>query len=645
MALDGVIGKMLSKDPDLRYQNVDELPADLKAIDLGSAITRSRISTGSRSAIAPALTPGVAPGAEAFADRKATVPIWVWGLVAVALVGGAAAGAMVWGGSEATPPPTQFVIELENRREPLQAVWSADGRSVYYIAADSAGGTTTVRRFSLDTGSSEPVPGTNNVDELSTSPDGRWLIIRDRAENRLERLAAEGGQASPIRGTEGARSIQVAPGGDVYFSTPTWALMAVSEEGDVRTVASNDTITGRYFAGPVVSPTGDVVYWGSWTNSERVERTWGNPGGNPAPVLDQYWLLAITGNGLALVQPSGPIGETVSVVRFDPSKGTTSGAPRPVAFMTWLALSREGHLIFEEPANASDVSGGEPLYVVDGQGLDRIGRVPGISNDFAIAQDGGSIVAETRQENSDRRDMYRMDIETQTLTRLTLDGNNSNAFWAPDDEYIYWDREDNGVFSIVRRRSDASGPLEVIVSDSTVLSNPAITPDGRTMLYTRMGESSPDLFARDLETGEEQLVGSGDGVQTDVDIAPGGRYVVYRSGDGQRGSILVAPLDGQGEVEVTDAGGYPVWSPDGSHIYYSRDIGAVYRVAVTTDPVFRILGREEEVYRSPTHLHFDLLPDGRIIVSQPGVVENAESRIRVILNFEDYAEALMKEGE
>ncbi len=647
MALDGVIGKMLSKDPDLRYQNVDELPADLKAIDLGSAITRSRISTGSRSVIAPVaatpastMTPAQQPPA-----RKAGIPIWVWGLVAVALVGGAGAGVLLWGGSATTSVPTQFVIELEDRSEPLSAVWSADSRSIYYIAADSAGGNTSVRRFSLDTGTSELVPGTNDASELSASPDGRWLIIRDLAENRLERLAAEGGQASPIPGTEGARSIRVAPGGDVYFASEGWALMAVSEEGEVRSVASNDTIAGRFFAEPVVSPSGEAVYWGAWSSTTIVERTWGNPGGTPAPALDQYRLRAITANGLALVEPSGPVGETVSVVRFDPSDGTTSGAPRPVAYMSAVSLSGSGHLLFEEPANVADPSRGEPFYMVDGQEVDRIGRIPGTSNDFAVSHDGASVVAETRLESSDRRDLYLMEIATETSTRFTRDGENQNPFWAPGDDYIYWDRLDGDTFSVVRRRSDASTPLEVIVSDSTVLGNPAITPDGRTMLYVRMGESNPDLFARDLETGEERLVGSGTGFQTDADIAPDGRYVVYRSGSSTTGSILVAPLDGTGEVEVTDSGGYPVWSLDGSSIYFSRNRNILYRVAVTTDPVFRILGREEEVYRSQTHIHFDLLPDGGVIVAQPGVVENAESRIRVILNFEDHAAALMQEGD
>ncbi len=33
IALDGIIAKALAKDPDTRYHHVDELPADLKAIN------------------------------------------------------------------------------------------------------------------------------------------------------------------------------------------------------------------------------------------------------------------------------------------------------------------------------------------------------------------------------------------------------------------------------------------------------------------------------------------------------------------------------------------------------------------------------------------------------------------------------------
>lgn len=44
IALDGVIAKALAKDPDMRYQHVDEIPADIKAVQAGTASIASRIA-------------------------------------------------------------------------------------------------------------------------------------------------------------------------------------------------------------------------------------------------------------------------------------------------------------------------------------------------------------------------------------------------------------------------------------------------------------------------------------------------------------------------------------------------------------------------------------------------------------------------
>ncbi len=62
---------------------------------------------------------------------------------------------------------------------------------------------------------------------------------------------------------------------------------------------------------------------------------------------------------------------------------------------------------------------------------------------------------------------------------------------------------------------------------------------------------------------------------------------------------------------------------------------------MTTDPVFRLMGTEEELYRADIHFHFDLTPTGSVILSQPGVVGGATSRIQVILNFDAYAARLV----
>ena len=638
MGLERIVNKLLHKDAEYRYQTAADLLADLKSVDLSGSGHSTR-SAASMSAAQISVDPVRA--------KTQTIAGWMWGVVAIALIAGAGIGTMMFGSDANSLPPTQFIVELEERTDFPDMSWSADNRSIFYTAQDSTGQNRYVRRYSLDTGLSEIVPGTEGADLVQASPDGRWLIIRDADEGRLERLAISGGQATPIPGTEGSvAGVAVGENGDIYFSTPDFSLAAVSEDGTFRIVAHLDLLKGAVagFALPTIVPKSGTLYWSSWSSPITSIESWANILGDTTVVFSQYIIQKILDNGLALAIPSGPVGESTLLISLDPETGQTSGAPVPIATMITTALSSSGHLIFQEPAVSSAVSLGETIYELKEDGsVIRLGNVPGISNDFAISNDGKSIMIESRREGDTKKDLYRFDLESQTVTRLTRARNNENPYWSHGDEFVYFDQHEDGIPSIARRRTDASSPLEVILSDSLELTNPAISPDGSTLVYAKMGESnSPDLFLLDLASGEERLLASGPGYQTDPDFSPDGDYIVYRSGAAAEGFIVVTPVDGITEVEITASGGYPVWSALGDYIYYMRTTQSLYRIPVTTDSGFRLLGTEELIFQATDHLHFDLMPDGGVLLSMPNFSANTSTRMRVILNFDDYAEGLMR---
>ncbi|MDX1430669.1 MAG: hypothetical protein R3282_10285, partial [Rhodothermales bacterium] len=92
----------------------------------------------------------------------------------------------------------------------------------------------------------------------------------------------------------------------------------------------------------------------------------------------------------------------------------------------------------------------------------------------------------------------------------------------------------------------------------------------------------------------------------------------------------------------TSDGFEPVWSPDGAWIYFSRSNDReIHRVAVTTDPVFRVLGAEERVFDVTSHLHFDLAADGTLLVTMPETaVQGQSSKIWLVLDLGDEAERI-----
>lgn len=102
-----------------------------------------------------------------------------------------------------------------------------------------------------------------------------------------------------------------------------------------------------------------------------------------------------------------------------------------------------------------------------------------------------------------------------------------------------------------------------------------------------------------------------------------------------------------------DGGTYPLWSPDGSHIFYRRGFGialqgpGLMEIEVETGPPFRF-GNErtlpiEDFLIFNWHRDYDITPDGRFLMVFPAdpadSSEPARPRINVVLNwFEELKE-------
>ncbi|MBT8400401.1 MAG: serine/threonine-protein kinase, partial [Rhodothermia bacterium] len=180
MALDGIMAKLLTKDPDLRYQHIDELPADLKAIDLGSAVTRSRISTGSRSAITPAQ-----PSAIETASRPARRPPWYAHPVAIgaaALLFGAAMGFLLRQPPEVPKPVRYLSLPTHGIRDATNPTISPDGEYIAFAGTDTSAQSETLFIYETSTGRMHGFTGTIAEPEwMSFSPNGRWLLYNSPA--------------------------------------------------------------------------------------------------------------------------------------------------------------------------------------------------------------------------------------------------------------------------------------------------------------------------------------------------------------------------------------------------------------------------------------------------------------------------------
>jgi Tol biopolymer transport system component len=78
-----------------------------------------------------------------------------------------------------------------------------------------------------------------------------------------------------------------------------------------------------------------------------------------------------------------------------------------------------------------------------------------------------------------------------------------------------------------------------------------------------------DIWVQQLSGGEPIQITKGPGHNWQPDWSPDGKYIAYRSEDGEGGLFITPALGGAGLArKIVSAGFYPRWSPDGSRILF-----------------------------------------------------------------------------
>jgi TolB protein len=169
-----------------------------------------------------------------------------------------------------------------------------------------------------------------------------------------------------------------------------------------------------------------------------------------------------------------------------------------------LALSREGLT---------------QIYVVnaDGSGLRRLSNSSGIDTEPQFSADGQSIYFTS--DRSGGPQIYRMSASGGEARRVTF----------------------NGPYNI----------------------SPRVSPDGKTLAYISRREGMFQLYALDLTNGQEQRLS--DTVKDESpSFSPNGKYIMYATQSGRRGTLAAVSVDGRVKYTLTTQAGdvrEPTWGP------------------------------------------------------------------------------------
>ena len=578
--LDWVVSKALAKDKDERYQHIEEMLVDLRAVarqvaeesDTGrpgkrptTKVQREAPARARRRRLAWAL--GIAAGAVVLAMAglavrnflpKAEAPLEPLRPVPLTSYPGIEGGgsfspdgnhvAFVWNGE--TPNNFDVYLKLVGPGPPLRlttdpawdhsAAWSPDGRHIAFLRGHPpARGEMGLYLIPALGGQERKLAETRVPGSLfqgtclNWSPDGRWLAVCDReddspfplsvfllsvdtGERRRLTSPTEGEDVSPAFSPDG-RTLAFARYAPGF--TSDLYLLDLDEDLTPKGEPRRRTFTEATTTSPVFTPDGRDIVFSS------------GPIGEPS-----LWRVPVSGSASPERLPFGENG----------------AAPQ---------LSRQGNLVYT--TGEGDVN----IYRVD---LPVADGVTGTAVKFISSS--------------------RWDHEPQ---------------YSPDGDSIAFVSTRSGSLEIWKCDSDGSNAVQLTSLGAPVTSRPRWAPDGKSIVFHSDAEGHFDVYVVNADGGAPRRLTSDPSVDASPTWSRNGKWIYFNSrGTGDPQCFKMPARGGPAQV-VVSAGFWCRESPDGSLFYFSRDWAnpSLWRVPVEG-------GEEEQVLESSFGGIYEVVEEG-----------------------------------
>jgi serine/threonine protein kinase len=623
--LERIVNKLMAKDPKDRYQHMDELPVDLKNIDL-TMIGPSRISNH------PA------------AQFKKQSPTWLraipWSITALVII---AAFISIW----ILRHPTHLPVKRWNinlpESAPIAPIGSAplgitqpalaiskDGMNIVYVA--DIGGETQLYIRSLDKYDVIPVPDTEGAYCPFFSPDGQWIGYF--AGNELKKVALSSGTPASLCEVTHSYGATWSPSNKIIFS---------QHEGDVLSIipvagGTPEDLTDKHpdYYWPEILPAGNalLVSGGLGTGIRSISLDTGDEkvlldrGGNPRYVRSGH--LIFTRDGI------------LQAVPFDLDNQKVIGSPMPVlddirteaqkGVAQW-SVSDEGTLVYLPGVSETK---NELIW------LDRKGKIENtvfpaeIYGTFQISPDGRKLAIQIFKNT--KWNVWIYDLVRGSRIKLTLEGKNAHPIWTPDSKKVTFDSDRTGYCNLFLKYMEGRNEITQLTESENTQHPYSWSPDGNVLAFT---ENTPDNDIMLLSVNGErkqQPFANTDFSEWGPAFSPDGRWIAYVSDEQGRYDVYVQPYPQTGErwKVSTEGGEEPVWSPTNQELFY-RNGRKWMVVSYSTGSAFtpnipKVLFEGD--YVNVGGRSYDVSPDGqRFLLVKSNGESKAHTQLNVVTNW------------
>jgi serine/threonine-protein kinase len=622
LVLDQIVRRCLAKDPEERWQSVRDLlialrwvadGVSLPGIPAAGAPTKPRFSRLGLSAIVlGALAIGLAAWARTSLMDAPAPPLEKWEI-------GVPAGEAI---------AAEFYPSLAMSRDGAAIVFRAE--------SDDTSRLRIKRRDEFD---SRPIEGSEGAHSPFFSWDGVWVgflanskIYRALSTGGPPLLVAEAHSLSPT-----SPGIAWGPDRTIVFAAGASGLMRVSVEGgDPAPLTTPDASRGEAsHLEPQFLPGGRELLFtvrmedGDWRVAVLSFDTgrW-----DLLPEIGDDVAGARYASGHLVYAQAG----SLSIRPLDLARRAFTGPAVPLsvpvytravadAIVAQFAMSDDGQLAY--------VSGNPPpwtLVAVQAGGVEKpissdphLYRYPRVSSDRRIA-----VAIEEK-----RSDIFLVDTVGR-LSKLTEVGSNTQPIWMDGEHLLFASRRTGSKgWDIYSTRVGAGEGAQQLVSREGGQFPTSWWKD-RLAFYELNNKTARDIWVWSRHDGQFENVAHSPASERSATYSPDGKLLAYVSNENpdERDEIYVQAYPGPGPREIVSSGGgtEPVWSHDGSKLFY-RSGNRLFAVAIARTPRLSP-GTPEKVLEGPyvrTPMtgvpNYDVYADGETFV----MVKSAKSEMHL----------------
>ena len=591
--LEGIIGKAMEKDRNLRYQGAAEVRADLQRLkrdtDSGrSAATRSApVASSEFSAVS---TTDRLSGTTVV--PKPARPRWKrWALT----VGGfslVVIASLIYLQSRPLPVPTvSGYVPVTHDGDPKYLA-GTDGARLYFGDFPSEG--PVIAQVSASGGdvAHVPVPAPTML-LLAVSPDGATLLVADEVGQSSFRGPL---WALPVLG--GSPRRLGATAGQAAAYSPNGLLIAYSDGKDLFTAKSDGAESHKLISLP------DVVYDPAWSLDGTLIRF---RVGGFSNTQGSLWQVSVDGTNLHPLLPGW---------RTPPAEccgnWTTDG--KYFVFVSggnvWALAEKEkwfgksgalpvqltsGPMSFFSPLPSKD---GKKLFVVGALARGELTRYDTKSAEFLPFLSG--ISADSVSFSKDGQWVAYVSFPEGTLWKSKSDGSQRIQLsypplvavlpsWSPDGKqlvfYGFLPGRDAKLYTV---STDGGAPSEQIPEDSEKKLDPDWSADGTKIVFDNGPTNSSSIRILDINTHQLSTLPGSTGLFAPR-WSPDGRYIAAMTFDSR--SLMLFDFENQKWEEIAKITlGFPNWSKSGEYVYFlhEEDQPSVMRVRIRDRKLERV---------------------------------------------------------